>query len=452
MKILHCSYSAYPDPPGGTEVYVTALCRALDRLGVDSVVAAPGSHDESLEWNGLAIRKYAASQPKKLEQLYGGADAETSARFAKILDAEQPDIVHQHALTAACSSDVARQAKARGIPVVFTYHTPTVTCQRGTLMEWGSTLCDGRLDIARCTACSLHGLGAGASASRVLSRMPGAGGRLLGSFGLAGGAWTALRMSSLLSMRHREVALLFELVDKFVVLTPWIGELLRVNGVAEHKLTLSAHGIELGAGDVGRRRGGGPTLRVAHLARMDPTKGTAVLIDALRAVPGTDISVDVYGLIQHSGARELVEDVRRAALEDRRIRLHPPIPHEAVIPTLGRYDLVAIPSQWMETGPLVALEAFAAGVPVAGSALGGLADKIQDGVNGLLVRPHDSVDAWREALDRCRRDRDLVDRLARGVSRPRSISEVAVDMSSLYSTLVPSQPVKPAARSATALN
>jgi glycosyltransferase involved in cell wall biosynthesis len=443
VKILHCSYSAYPDPPGGTEVYVSALCRALDRLGVDSVVAAPGSHNESLEWNGLSIRKYATSQPKELEQLYGGADAETSARFARILDDEQPDIVHQHALTAACSSDVARQAKARGLPVVFTYHTPTVTCQRGTLMEWGSTICDGRLDVARCTACSLHGLGAGTSASRVLARMPGAGGRLLGSFGLAGGAWTALRMSSLLSMRHREVSLLFDLVDKFVVLTPWIGELLRANGVAKDKLTVSTHGIELGTGDAGRRRDGGSTLRVAHLARMDPTKGTALLINALRAVPGADISVDVYGIVQHAGARELVEEVRRAALEDPRIRLHPPIPHEAVIPTLGRYDLVAIPSQWMETGPLVVLEAFAAGVPVLGSALGGLADKIHDGTNGLLVRPHDSVDAWREALDRCRRDRDLVARLARGVSRPKSMSEVAVEMSSVYAALAPNSPIRP---------
>jgi glycosyltransferase involved in cell wall biosynthesis len=137
-----------------------------------------------------------------------------------------------------------------------------------------------------------------------------------------------------------------------------------------------------------------------------------------------------------------MEDVRRAALEDRRIRFHPSIPHEGVIPTLARYDLVAIPSQWMETGPLVALEAFAAGVPVLGSALGGLADKIQDGTNGLLVRPHDSVDAWRDVLDRCRRDRDLVAHLARGVSRPKSMSDVAIEMLDVYAGLAPNRPVK----------
>src|SRR5207344_3638668 len=108
-----------------------------------------------------------------------------SARFVRILEEERPDVLHQHALTPGCSSDLSRQAKARRIPVVFTYHTPTVTCQRGTLMEWGSTVCDGRLDVARCTACSLHGLGAGVSASRMLAQMPDVGGWLLGTFGLS---------------------------------------------------------------------------------------------------------------------------------------------------------------------------------------------------------------------------------------------------------------------------
>ena len=138
MKILHCSYSAYPDPAGGTEVYVSALCRALGRQRVESVVTAPGASDDALEWNGVRIRRYAVNQSPDLEQLYGASGPEASARFVRILDEEQPDVLHQHALTPACSSDLSRLAKGRGIPVVFTFHTPTVTCQRGTLMEWGS--------------------------------------------------------------------------------------------------------------------------------------------------------------------------------------------------------------------------------------------------------------------------------------------------------------------------
>ena len=335
MKILHCSYSAHPDPPGGTEIYVEALCRALAQQQVQCAIAAPGTGDRSLEWNGVRIRRWAASQSPDLEQLYGASDPQASARFARLLEEEQPDVLHQHALTPACSSDLSRQAKARGIPVVFTYHTPTVTCQRGTLMEWGSTVCDGRLDVTRCTACSLHGLGAGVSASRVLAQMPDAGGRLLGTFGLSGGAWTALRMSSLLAVRHQDVKDLFDRIDRFVVLAPWVGDLLRANGVAEGKLAVSTHGIELPSREQASRRASDATLRIAHLGRLDPTKGTMILVDALRDMREADISLDIYGVVQHGGDNAVVDGLARAASDDRRIRLHPAIRHEEVIETLA---------------------------------------------------------------------------------------------------------------------
>ena len=41
MKVLHVPFGYYPDPVGGTEVYVAELASALRRLGIDSAVAAP---------------------------------------------------------------------------------------------------------------------------------------------------------------------------------------------------------------------------------------------------------------------------------------------------------------------------------------------------------------------------------------------------------------------------
>jgi glycosyltransferase involved in cell wall biosynthesis len=89
----------------------------------------------------------------------------------------------------------------------------------------------------------------------------------------------------------------------------------------------------------------------------------------------------------------------------------------------------------METGPLVVLEAFAAGVPILASALGGLVDKVTDEVDGLLVRPFDNVDAWAAALRRFTNDRDLANRLSASVGRPRSLTGVVDDMRALYECL-----------------
>ena len=75
------------------------------------------------------------------------------------------------------------------------------------------------------------------------------------------------------------------------------------------------------------------------------------------------------------------------------------MPPTDVVERLSVYDVVAVPSQGLETGPLVVLEAFAAGVPVLGSAIGGIADKVNDGVDGFLVRPFDSETEWASALE-----------------------------------------------------
>src|SRR5439155_10129708 len=94
----------------------------------------------------------------------------------------------------------------------------------------------------------------------------------------------------------------------------------------------------------------------------------------------------------------------------------------------------AVPSQCLETGPLVAMEAFAAGVPVLGSDLGGIAELVTHNVDGLLVEPQSLV-AWRMALQALCSDRQSLMVLQNGIQNPRSIRDVAADMSELYSCL-----------------
>ena len=63
--------------------------------------------------------------------------------FRTIVAQVRPDIVHLHARTAAVSERLVDVAHAAGARVVFTYHTPTVSCARGTMMLFGDTPCDG---------------------------------------------------------------------------------------------------------------------------------------------------------------------------------------------------------------------------------------------------------------------------------------------------------------------
>jgi len=102
---------------------------------------------------------------------------------------------------------------------------------------------------------------------------------------------------------------------------------------------------------------------------------------------------------------------------------------------MREYHAVTVPSQCLETGPLVILEAFAAGVPVIGSKLGGIAELVTDRVNGLLLEPY-SIEAWRNAFENLCRNSHQVNALRAGIRPPRRMADVAVDMRILYSEVL----------------
>jgi glycosyltransferase involved in cell wall biosynthesis len=294
-------------------------------------------------------------------------------------------------------------------------------------------VCDGRLAETRCTSCTLHGLGVNRGLSHLVASAPVPVTFRLGALA-AGRVSTALRMPDAMRARVRVLREFFNLPDRFVALTPWVRDLLLANGVAGDRISLSRHGLD-GSPRRAPVRVAGP-LRIAHLGRLDPVKGTALLIRAVRTTAAS-VQLDIFGLLQGPSDAVRLAALQEASGGDERVRFLPPLDPQAVIDTLSNYDVVAVPSQWLETGPLVVLEAHAAGIPVIGSALGGIAEKIRDGVDGVLVDPHASLPAWRAAIDRLARDPGLVQTLKTGVCPPRPLKAVGEEMRDLYASLVP---------------
>jgi glycosyltransferase involved in cell wall biosynthesis len=70
------------------------------------------------------------------------------------------------------------------------------------------------------------------------------------------------------------------------------------------------------------------------------------------------------------------------------------VPNEELAPYLSAADAVVLPYT-SATQSAVAQLAFAAGKPVITTAVGGLPDVVEDGVNGLLARPGDPEDLAR---------------------------------------------------------
>jgi glycosyltransferase involved in cell wall biosynthesis len=436
MKVMHLPFGFFPDPVGGTEVYIQALAYELRRLGTESIIAAPAEKSTEYMHAGFLVRRFAvAGEVSDIRDLYGEGDPLAAKEFTFILDQEKPDVIHLHAFTRGVSLRLVREAKARRLPVVFTYHTPTASCLRGTLFRWGYEVCDGALSVQRCAPCTLHGQGMNKPLSVACGNLSPRIGRWIGKAKLSGGPWTALRVAELVHLRHSMCQALFAEVDRIVALCQWTADLLQRNGVPTQKMIVSRHGLlapprgeqtMLLSSTLPRH-----PLRIVYVGRLDPTKGADMLIRALRLLPRVPIELHLYGIAQGPAGVTYEQQLKRLAGNDRRIAFQSPVKNEQIIPLLREYHLVAVPSRWLETGPLVVLEAFAAGVPVLGSKLGGIAESVRHEIDGLLVEP-DSVQGWCQAIQRCIEDTTLLNQLRDGIRPPRGMDMVAQEMMTIY--------------------
>ena len=434
------------------------------------------------EQDGIRVWRFSCSKrPGDLGEIYGEGDPLASESFKKVLDEEKPDIVHFHAWSPAVSILLVREVKRRGIRMVQTYHTPTLSCPRGTLMRWGRTVCDGDLARRPCALCAIHGkLRKGYRISDMGYGKSEAGYRISGAgkssnessknpesqirnpkesklSALTSKLITMLRMPGLIRKRTEVVRELFRTADKIVALNQWTKELLRVNGVKEGKIEVIRHGIPETRARMPDSGGEEPpkfkirnsegALKLVFLGRVAPEKGIDVLLRAIEIVK-IPVELDVYGI----GSKDMeygISDtgywgaggVRREAGGSKKPELRStksrilwlePVQPEQVVETIRKYDALVVPSVWLETGPLVVLEAFAAGVPVIGSRLGGIAEMVRDGVDGLLFEAGSPEDLADKIQGFHRRMKNI----KAGVPRVKNTREVGYEHLKLYQQLL----------------
>jgi glycosyltransferase involved in cell wall biosynthesis len=441
--VLHVPFGYFPDPVGGTEIYVAGLVAALRARGLEGVVAAPGESNAVYVYDQVPVFRFARAASPTFASAYGAPDEDAAVSFRAVLAQVRPSIVHLHARTAAVSDRLIDAAREHGAKVVFTYHTPTVSCARGSMVQLGRTICDGKLDVRRCTTCVLQNYGVPPVVRDALASTPQVLGEALGRAGLSGGAFTALRMSALVGASHRHFGYLIQKIDCIVAVCRWVADVLRVNGVPESKLALCRQGLpcrriadEWGTSRAPPECDG--ALRLGYFGRLDQHKGVDLLIEALRRVPHAKVRLNIYGVLQ-PGSNAYAARLKDAAAADHRVSMKAALPPDMVLDAMRRCDFVAVPSRGLETGPLVALESFAAGTPVLGTRLGGIAELVTDGVDGILVAPDDPA-AWSLTIAELTGNPDRVSRLRAGVRAPRTMDDVAGEMAALYGAMLDDDP------------
>ncbi len=101
---------------------------------------------------------------------------------------------------------------------------------------------------------------------------------------------------------------------------------------------------------------------------------------------------------------------------------------------MAEIDWVVMPSIWWENAPLVIQEAFQHRRPPIVSGIGGMAEMVRDGVDGLHVRPGDPA-ALAAALRRAMDETGLWQRLVHGIPEQPSLAECAHRHLALFDSL-----------------
>jgi glycosyltransferase involved in cell wall biosynthesis len=174
----------------------------------------------------------------------------------------------------------------------------------------------------------------------------------------------------------------------------FLGELALRWGVASSRISVVPNPAPRTGGIVRRRPHDGIVL--AFAGRFGPQKALDVLFVAVQRVPTVRLRV--------AGAGKL-DDVPRE-----RVELLGSLPREEVLQLFADADASVLSSSW-ENFPHTLVESLAVGTPVIATAVGGVPEVVEDGVNGLLVPPGD-VSALAAAIERFAADADLRARLS----------------------------------------
>lgn len=400
MRILVAAHNHPALHPGGTEIFAHDLFRAYQRAGHEALFLGatnqvhrqirPGTSfqglgdaaDEVLLWSGHFDRFYMSQV-----DLYG-----VVPDLVELLSDFRPDVVHIHhlLLIGAEFPHIVR----RTLPdcrIVMTLHDYYPICHHDGLMvrTSGKELCHAA-SPDRCHAC--------------FKDIP------LDRF----------------TLRERHLKALLSAVDHFVAPSRFLRQRFVDWEIAEDAISVIPNGLPLRPTPAAAPGGAGRPTVFGYFGNLNPWKGATILLEAARLLiaEGLEFELRVHGGTPFQSEAFVAEIDRLFSDTAPTVQRRGPYRREDGAELVAAVDCTVVPSIWWENAPLVIQEAQAQGRPVIASNIGGMAELVEDGVNGLGVSPNDPR-ALASAMRRIAEEPELRHRLSRNARRPDDIDTTA---------------------------
>ena len=147
-----------------------------------------------------------------------------------------------------------------------------------------------------------------------------------------------------------------------------------------------------------------------------------------------DITFEVFGDYRSQPLEFQKELQERLDSVGMNVGLHGPYDESRVDELMQSVDVIIVPSVWWENSPLVIQEAFRNGRPVICSDIGGMAEKVRNGLDGFHFHAGSSL-ALSSLLKRLADNRQILTDVAATVRKPPDPDAIIDAHLSLYRRL-----------------
>jgi glycosyltransferase involved in cell wall biosynthesis len=333
------------------------------------------------------------------------------------LDRFRPDLLHLIS-GYLMSGSTLRVASDLGIPTVVTLTDFWFLCPRITLLRSNGRLCVPPFDAVTCARC----LGEEKRRYRIPGRIVPA---------LMDVLWRRQRNRvAQIQARRTFLAETLDRVDAIISPSRFLRDLFVEAGIGGERIVFSRQGRDFPSltPDL-LEKTSAARLRVGYIGQIAPHKGAHTLFEAVRRLPGAALDVKVYG--DATRFPNYVRRLRRMTWRDSRLSLAGVYERTQMSRVLQGLDVVVVPSIWYENSPNVILEAFAHRTPVVASDLGGMAELVRHGENGLLFPPGDA-DCLAQQLRRLMEDPHILSDLRAGIGPVKSVAQEMDELLEIY--------------------
>lgn len=410
MRILNLVHQYLPERVGGTELYAQAIAGEMAARGHDVALL----HRSDRPTQGVAARREdgvtvwsASAGTLSPAQRFLATYRNPALRqaFVEALDRFRPDVVHVQHMMGWPAAALARELRRRDIPYVITLWDFWWRCANAQLLtNYSGEICPGPdpafLNCARCAA-------ARAGHPNLYPALPA--------------------LAPLMAARNRSLSSVVSGATRLIAPTEFVRRWHIARGFPADRVVTLAPALAYD-GALPQQREPRP-FRALYVGGLSPQKGVHALIEAFGGVRG-DAELWVAG--DETAFPEYSARLRELA--GSRVRFLGRLDRAGVWRALSEADVVAVPTLWYETYSFIISEAFAAGLPVLASRLGPIADRVRDGVDGMLLPPGD-VSAWRAALQALADSPDMLARLREGAQPPQTLAQHADELERLLAAI-----------------